>query len=151
MASVCKQQQQQQQQKIQKAFFSLTIATWKERNSDVFVHNVITLQGRRTVKKSVVAKVKTSWVSRGRCKPPCGVRGSALKNFEKRAFLTTVCTIWGLCRLWKHSNREMHHCLGLLKSASFYYKALFLYIMSWVYFLSYLNFMWFWIFNLWWL
>ena len=40
----------------------------------------------RGAKQPCVARLKTSWGSGGRCKPPIGVWGSAPENFENQAF-----------------------------------------------------------------
>ena len=40
----------------------------------------------REARQPCVARLKTSWGSGGRCKPPSGVWGSAPENFENQAF-----------------------------------------------------------------
>ena len=40
----------------------------------------------REARQPCVARLKTSWGSWGRCKPPSGVWGSAPENFENQAF-----------------------------------------------------------------
>ena len=60
-------------------------------------------------------------VKGGGGKPTSGVRGSAPETFEKHAFLITVSTILGHCRLSKQANSQHSLLFVIAQSASFSY------------------------------